>query len=149
MDNEALKYALRLLNRRDYTELQLREKLNGKGFDKKDIEDTILYLKEKNFLNDERFAENYIFFRLKNGYGKRRIRFELKEKGIKEEIVDRLLEDKEEMIEEYFLKKLKQVENKKNPSKKLFDALYRRGFDKEKIFELINKYNVRERNEVS
>ncbi len=144
MNKELLSYALRLLNRKDYTEREIREKLLRKSQSDEEIDEVVEYLKEKHFVDDLRYAQNYLYFRLKRGYGKRRIVHELLNKGIAEELIDSVLTTENENAEEVFLKKLKLLEGKKNKRKKLFDFMYRRGFDSEKIIELLNKYEVKD-----
>ena len=144
MNKELLNYALRLLNRKDYTEKEIRDKLLKKSQSKDEIDEVIEYLKEKRFIDDVRYAQNYLYFRLKRGYGKRRVVHELLNKGIAEELIDSVLKTENEDAEEVFLKKLKLLEGKKNKRKKLFDFMYRRGFDSEKIIELLNKYEVKD-----
>ena len=56
--NEIYHYALKALQRRDYTEKQLREKLEGK-FGEVPTEVVSLLL-TKHFLDDRRFAENFV-----------------------------------------------------------------------------------------
>lgn len=145
MNKEALNYALRLLDRRDYTKKQLEDKLNSRGVAERDIIEVINYLKEKGYVDDERYARNYVYFRLKRGYGKKRIRFELLNKGIDEAIIDKALGLQDEQADEVFLKKYELLRGKKNLKKKLFDYMQRRGFDSQTIFGLFEKYDVRER----
>ncbi len=144
MNKELLNYALRLLNRKDYTEKEIRDKLLKKSQSGDEIDEVIEYLKEKRFIDDVRYAQNYLYFRLKRGYGKRRVAHELLKKGIAEDLIDGVLTTENENAEEVFLKKLKLLEGKKNKRKKLFDFMYRRGFDSEKIVELLNKYEVKD-----
>ncbi len=145
MNKEALNYSLRLLDRRDYTKKQLEDKLNSRGVAERDIIEVINYLKEKGYVDDERYARNYVYFRLKRGYGKKRIRFELLNKGIDEAIIDKALGLQDEQADEVFLKKYELLRGKKNLKKKLFDYMQRRGFDSQTIFSLFEKYDVRER----
>ena len=145
MNKEALNYSLRLLDRRDYTKKQLEDKLKSRGVAERDIIEVINYLKEKGYVDDERYARNYVYFRLKRGYGKKRIRFELLNKGIDEAIIDKALGLQDEQADEVFLKKYELLRGKKNLKKKLFDYMQRRGFDSQTIFSLFEKYDVRER----
>ncbi len=146
MNREILNYALRLLNRRDYPEKEIREKLIKKFGDKETqkIEAVITYLKEKRFVDDERYSENYAYFKLKRGYGKRRIEHELKNKGIDEKLIQNAIDGACEQAEDVFLKRLKQLEGKKRKRAKLYQFMLRRGFESEKIMELLNKYEVKD-----
>jgi len=146
VNREILNYALRLLNRRDYPEKEIREKLIKKFGDKETqkIEAVITYLKEKRFVDDERYSENYAYFKLKRGYGKRRIEHELKNKGIDEKLIQNAIDGACEQAEDVFLKRLKQLEGKKRKRAKLYQFMLRRGFESEKIMELLNKYEVKD-----
>ncbi len=146
MNKEILNYAFRLLNRKDYTQKELKDKLCGKFScsNESEIDKVLRHLEGHNFLNDSRYAENYVYFRLKKGYGKRRIRHELTEKGINNELIEKALSNSSEIVENVFLKKLKQLEGKKRKRSKLFDFMLRRGFESEKIIELLNKYEVKD-----
>ena len=144
MNKELLNYALRLLNRKDYTEKEIRDKLLKKSQNGEEINEVIEYLKEKRFIDDIRYAQNYLYFRLKRGYGKRRVVHELLNKGIGEDLIESVITSEDESAEEVFLKKLTLLKGKKNKRKKLFDFMYRRGFDSDKIVELLNKYEVKD-----
>lgn len=57
---KAKDYALRSLGFREQTELQLRQKLEQREYSEDIIDAVILFLKQYNYLNDERFLEQYI-----------------------------------------------------------------------------------------
>jgi len=81
--NEIYHYALKLLERRDYSEKQLRRKLEDKfGDAPRDIIDQLL---AKRFLNDRRFAENFLIKHA--GRHSSRIREALEEAGVASEII--------------------------------------------------------------
>lgn len=90
--------ALRLLSLGDHSSLQLREKLSKRGFSADEIEDTIVFLREKRFLNDLRYGENLIHYMAERKYfGAYKIRMELARK-LDREYIDALLPD---ALEEY------------------------------------------------
>jgi len=62
----ALDYGVKLLAVRGYTERRLSEKLTARAFASEEIADAIKRLKEKKFLDDRRFAEEFIRARLAN-----------------------------------------------------------------------------------
>ncbi len=140
-ENRALKYALNILNKKDYTHKEMIDKLRLKDFDEQSIKETMRYLLDNNFLNDDRFVENFVYFRLKNGYGKKRIEYELKKKGINEELIDKYVKtaDETEAAKSAFKAKAEHIKNDKNRRSKLFAFLARRGFDYETINRLLNK----------
>ena len=93
-------YALRLIEFRDRTEKELREKLVAKGYIEEQIEDTIEFLKNYGYIDDGRYASHFTqdAINLKK-WGKIRIRTELLRKGIDREIVDFAIEDAFSKIE--------------------------------------------------
>jgi regulatory protein len=62
----ALDYAVKLLSVRAYTERRLREKLAARAFTSEEIAEAIKRLKEQQFLDDRRFAAEFIRSRLAN-----------------------------------------------------------------------------------
>ena len=84
--------AMDLLAYREHSRKQLADKLGQRGFDADDIESTLDALQTENLLNDERFAESYLHQRMLKGFGPLRIRHELSEKGISDEIIRLQLE---------------------------------------------------------
>ena len=74
-------YALRILSMRDYSESTMREKLYQR-FERKEAEETIEKLKELNYINDLRYAENFASSNLLAGYGIYAVIRKLKEKGV-------------------------------------------------------------------
>ena len=56
----AKNYALRSLGIREQSEAQIRQKLSGKCYSDAVIEQVLDYLRDYNYVNDERFVEQYI-----------------------------------------------------------------------------------------
>jgi SOS response regulatory protein OraA/RecX len=85
--NEIYNHALRLLAKHDYTVSDLRGKLAQRfGIVPDEVIDQLI---RKRFLNDRRYAENYIAGRTRRG--KRRLRQELEARGIEPAILDEIL----------------------------------------------------------
>lgn len=84
--------ALRLLEFRSHSEFELTQKLRHAGADNKHIEDTLEFCRRYGFLNDASYAERkaHDLVNLKK-YGIRRVKSELKAKGIKDEIIEDVL----------------------------------------------------------
>ena len=77
-------YALKLLAKRDYSIAELRKKLVARFDDvPESLFDTLI---AKKFLNDRRFAENYVARRANRGEA--RLRQELEARGIEANIID-------------------------------------------------------------
>ncbi len=140
-NKKALKYALNILNRKDYTVFEMVNKLTAKGFNKDIIDNAIAYLKSNNFLNDERYAENFIYFKLKNGYGRKRIEYDLSKKGIEKNIIEQYTNniDETHYARLIFETKIKQLKKDKNVKAKMYNFLARRGFDYDIINRIINE----------
>lgn len=87
-------YALKVIEFKDRTEKEIREKLTQKGYDENIIEDEIVFLKNYGFINDLRYAQRFVSdaINLKK-WGKARIRAELLRKGVDREIIDNAVED--------------------------------------------------------
>jgi len=74
--------ALKMLMRREHSQLELSNKLQLKGFDDADIKHSIDLLIEQKYQSDERFSEAFILMRYNQGKGPVKISFELKKRGI-------------------------------------------------------------------
>ena len=81
-----------LLKDQDRTESDLRQRLN-KGYVPDDIiDDVITWGKDRHYIDDMRYAENYIRYR-SQGKSKRYIEYDLTQKGIARDIIMQTLED--------------------------------------------------------
>lgn len=105
----ALNYLLYLLAKRDYSELELRRKLKLKEYPLEEIEQAIEKAQKNHWQSDERFCSVYLRYRALQGYGPRRLRQELLQKGVKDWIIQQELEKCEidwfELAESVFEKK--------------------------------------------
>ncbi|MGB9744112.1 MAG: regulatory protein RecX [Desulfurella sp.] len=131
---EGLDYAFKLISKKRYTSKELQEKLEKKGIDPEPI---INRLKELNYLNDLEYAIDYKNKKQNEGYGKYKILFHLKNKGISEDILNNL-EFSNSKLEEIFLSKIQKI--KDNKKQKIYAFLINRGFDSSDIKNLIYKY---------
>ncbi len=143
MNDDARKYALKILQKKDYTEKRLRDKLIEKGFSPSAVDDTIMWLKEKGYIDDRRFAENLVFFKQKKGYGKGRIMKDLFLRGVDEDIARDAIgkidfEEEVKRAEEILQKreKMVKVEQREVLKKKLSQYLLQRGFNWEVVQEV-------------
>jgi len=125
-----------------------------KGFPINIISDIILWLENKEYINDELFATNWSQFRLKNKpMGRYRLNQELKIKGIDQEIIHKILDKTYNDVDELTLarniidQKIASSKLKKfslDP-KKIYNFLLRRGFSREiskKIYDELNNKNT-------
>lgn len=84
--------ALNLLSYRMRTEKEMNKRLKEKKYNEEVIEEVIEELKRINLINDLEFAQAWIRER-GNSYGKFKLRNELCEKGVPEDIIDTVLSD--------------------------------------------------------
>ncbi len=129
--------ALAVLKRADQSESELRRKLKQSEYPEEIIEKTIAYVYSYHYLNDERYAKNYIRYK-SDTKSRRQIVNELRQKGVSKEVVDTVLEetagDDTEAIRRAIRKKTSDVEALEYEQKqKLAAYLYRKGFMEEDI----------------
>lgn len=84
--------ALYWLSRRDYTQQEIRQKLQTKGYDAEVIQTVLADLVQEGLINESRFTENFIHWRRERGYGPKRISLELQARGIPDYIIAEHLE---------------------------------------------------------
>ncbi|EQC1412974.1 regulatory protein RecX [Providencia rettgeri] len=89
--DELYHHAVTLLARKDYATGEMRRMLNSLANEPVDVDTVILKLKEYNYLNDERIAENLLSRLLKKQYGLTRIRLEIRQKGIESDVIENVL----------------------------------------------------------
>lgn len=92
--SKALNYLINLLARREYSEFEIRHKMQEKQYSPAEIDHAVHTCQQHNWQNDQRFTENYILSRSQKGYGVTRIRQELSQlKGISSITVEQALEE--------------------------------------------------------
>ena len=90
-DNSAYARGLRLLARREHARAELAKKLAMRGFSSDDITAALDTLSANGYLSDERFTDMLIYSRMQQGYGPKRIQYELKQHAIAAEIINTAL----------------------------------------------------------
>lgn len=140
--NKAINYALKLLSYRQRSEKEIYNSLKRKGYDENIIEDVINYCKEKEYLDDYEFAETFVRDKINfSKLGPERIRYELKLKGISDDIINRVLrinkDDQFETALELGEKRLRLYKNDSKDAKyrKLSNFLQRKGYP----YDIISK----------
>ncbi len=84
---EVERIALKLLATREHSRRELARKLSSRGFDG-DVMDAVLdRLVAEGSINEARLAEYYVAERMGKGFGPLRIRGELREKGLADELI--------------------------------------------------------------
>ena len=80
--------AMDLLARREHSSKELRRKLISRHYEGLVIDEVLASLVHERLLSNERFAEGYVYFRSKKGFGPVRLRQELRERGIDDELIE-------------------------------------------------------------
>jgi len=91
--SQAQDYALKLISYRDRSREEIQVRMERKGFEKDVIEEVLRYLESQKYLDDRRFAEVWAYDRLRKNYGRRRVIWELREKGVNQEIIDEVVKE--------------------------------------------------------
>ena len=149
--NNEKKYAMEkagfLLSAKNRSEKELRDALIESAFSEPCVDAVIEKLLSVGYLNDETYAKSFIAQREARGYGKNKIRMELRQKGIAEEIILNLLEgdhgeDQQLASAMHLVEKAARGKNLKEykDRQKVKAALVRRGFDFEMADEAIRLF---------
>jgi regulatory protein len=85
-------YAMRLLTGRDYSRAELATKLNKRFDEHSAIDEVLQRLADEGLQSDVRFAEAFVRSRVLRGHGLTRIRQDVRQKGIAEELVSETLD---------------------------------------------------------
>ena len=92
MQVSARNKAMDLLARREHSEAELRRKLQARGYEAPAVEQAVDSLLRDGLLSDLRFAESYVHQRFNAGMGPLRIGYELRQKGVADELAEQCLE---------------------------------------------------------
>ena len=141
--------ALRYLGHRARTVEEVRRKLAGAGYPDAVVEDVVERLRRDRYLDDEAFAEAYVRARVRNrGYGPRRLRAELRRKGVPGPLVESVMETFEAETNTLAIarsqaeRRWAQLAREPDPRKrrkKLNDYLLRRGFDYDTVRQVVEE----------
>ncbi|MCH3976508.1 MAG: RecX family transcriptional regulator [Bacilli bacterium] len=138
----AQQYALSLVARHSYTEMEIRRRLRNKKVDNATINSIIKRLLSNNLINDSTFADDYMEYARHRGYGPKRVKSDLLKKGISQTIIDNLpltSLDSEYQIDRMAKKFLhgKKFPNQKAQNDAVFAFLYRNGFSQSKAIAIV------------
>ena len=144
--NTALNKALGFLSATRKTEREVRSYLNKKGYLPVVSDFVVEKLREYGFINDEEYAEAYAECASKRKGG-RRIRMELKNKGLSDGAIDSALsgldgEQELETAKGILEKYMRGKEADKNTLQKAYRYLMGKGFDYEIAKSALNAYGM-------
>ena len=87
---------MRLLASREHSRAELRRKLCAKSYNGEIVDQVLDDLIRQHLLSDERFTEQYLSSRQRRGFGPVRIKGELRERGVKAELISSYLNVQDE-----------------------------------------------------
>ena len=142
LPKRATKRAMNLMQKKDYTEKQLRDKLSDGMYSEQCIDAAIEYVKSYRYLDDERFARDYVVYHMEMR-SKNRILQDLLGKGISKDLTERIMlevyednasEDVElEQIRKLLIKKHFDKDMEYKDKQKIIAFLIRRGYSMDGI----------------
>lgn len=135
----ALNKAVGFLAVRTRSSLEVRQKLESKGYMPQTIDLVLYKLEKEHILDDEAFARDWVSARIHRQLGKARILQELRQKGIDRQTAERVcaaldVEEMDEQATTLAVKLLKRHQNEADTRKamnKVLAAMARRGFSYE------------------
>ncbi|RKM57028.1 regulatory protein RecX [Butyrivibrio sp. X503] len=146
LPKRATKRAMELLVKKDYTEKKLKDKL-AEGLYSEDIIDAAIeYVKSYNYLNDERYARDYVSYNIELK-SKMRIKQDLMTRGVSKDVIDLVLDEfGEDECRDAETDQIKKLLSKKHydpdmdykEKQKIIAFLLRKGYSMELIKNAIN-----------
>ena len=143
----AKKRALHLLEKRDLTEKELRDKLSNGQYPNQCVEDAITYVYQYHYLDDYRYARNYIEYR-KARYSRLQLQNKLLTKGVSKDVIRRALEevyveDESENIRAILEKKhFSKEDSDPATCRKIYQYLLRRGYKSSDILKEMDTQDI-------
>ncbi len=139
--------AMNLLQKRSYTRAELERKLRENHYPQELIDQAVAYVMKFHYVDDRRYAEDYIRFHSANR-GRQRIRMDLLAKGISGELFDSVWDDFQADHEDWDERTqiLKLLEKRhfdpdsadEKERARTFGYLYRKGYTVDVIRECMN-----------
>ncbi|MDE7436375.1 MAG: recombination regulator RecX [Lachnospiraceae bacterium] len=127
------KRAMALLEKQDRTEAGLRRKLAEGDYPEQLIEDAIAYVKKYHYIDDRRYAQNYVSYH-QQGRSRLRLKQDLMKRGVPSQIAECVLEEMYEQQEEAKILRLLQKKNydpenaDRKEQQRIYGYLARAGF---------------------
>lgn len=140
-------YVARLCATRECCASDIRKKLHAKGANPSEIDDIVNHLQEEGYLDERRYARAFVSDKFRfAGWGRVKIAYELRLKGITESVADEALgvidEEAYEKLAIAFLKS--KLRTTKAPDsytlrQKVVQSAARRGYEPTLAFRLVEK----------
>ncbi len=155
MDEKTFKKArsrvLRLLTYRARSAKEVTDYLKRKGYEVNVAEAVLKEMKEYGYIEDYKFASDFISYRKMNGQGVKKVRFELQMKGVRKQVIDELISEMFDSEED--LLRIRDLLAKRMPCGDQIDQrwvnrqigyLKRKGFQDELILKALKDYDLSE-----
>lgn len=149
LPSRCIKRAMNLLQKKSFAEKELRNKLAEGGYPGGIIDNAIEYVRSYGYIDDVRYASDYIRYHSSEGRGKGRIRADLFRKGISDDDFEKawsetfelgLVADSRDAIRELLEKKHYSDDMDIKEKNRIIAFLMRRGFSSDDIFQVIRDY---------
>lgn len=150
--NDTLQKAYKILAHGLYTKKEIKDRLLRKKCNPNIVDKVIKKLLNLNYLNDERYMEEYLTYAKNKGYGPKKIKSELIKKGINDQLIATIEFDNQEDSIEIQIEKLSkkyQSCNYQNKYQKIYNHLILLGYDSNSIkYVLDSKITLEEDTEI-
>ncbi|WP_430816690.1 regulatory protein RecX [Carboxylicivirga sp. RSCT41] len=144
---QALNKAAALCSRKEYCTADIQKKLVNWDLTEEEVGKALEWLSGEKFIDDKRYAAYYVRDKFRfNGWGRIKIRYQLRGKQITSSVIDEALEQIDEgeylkMLAELLHSKKRSVKNKDAWQKKAALARFAqsRGFEPDVVFSMIDE----------
>ena len=148
-EQKAVSAALKFLSVRPRSVSEMAKKLKLKKYSPGAIEEALETLKKQGFLDDEKFAKTFADSSLRSrSAGRRKLKFDLKQKGLAEDVIERTLGglkdyDETEIVRELVAKRMRTMTGVPEQARRrrIFGFLQRRGYSSEVIFKALDLHD--------
>lgn len=136
---ESYTYALSLLARRDYSKVELQQRIIKRfGLEDSECQCVLSKLESDGYQSDKRYAEAYVRYRGDRGFGPIRLKQELSEQGVSPELIRETLEescevDWDDQLQRVWQKKFRNPPDDWRGKAKQLRFLSYRGFEPARI----------------
>lgn len=140
--------AMNLLQKKQYTEKQLRDKLKEGFYPAEIIDDAVAYVKSFRYIDDLQYAVDYITYH-ESSRSLKKLSFDLMNKGISGEVIQQAFaqwqeeggeQDEQEMIRTLLEKKHYDPDCDEKEKRKIYAFLLRKGYSAEAVGRAMRMY---------
>ncbi len=138
-----LKIAFNYISYSDRFSKEVIQRLKKEGFSEEEVDSTMQRLRDLGLVDDERIAKEFIFSKIRKGWGPERIKTELMRRGASYQIIENSMKeifsdmDERELIMKAVEKFLKYKKGER-VLERLKGFLFRKGFSYDKIIDVMD-----------